>query len=73
MLMDMCLPKFDTDQTNTNKHKLFKKKFCLMSGVKFTLSDITSFLRDNLSGLQKNCSQVRALGADIIYTYFDFE
>ena len=30
----------------------FKKNFCLMSGLKFTLSDITSFLPDNLSGLE---------------------
>ena len=29
----------------------FKKKFCLMSGLKFTLSDVTSFLPDNLSEL----------------------
>ena len=32
----------------------FKKKFCLMSGLKFTLSDVKSFLQDNLSGLEKN-------------------
>ena len=31
----------------------FKKKFYLMSGLKFTLSDATSLLPDNLSGLQK--------------------
>ena len=30
----------------------FKKKFCLMSGLKFTLSGVTSFLPDNLSGLE---------------------
>ena len=29
-----------------------KKKSCLMSGLKFTLSDVTSFLKDNLSGLE---------------------
>ena len=27
----------------------FKEKFCLMSSLKFTLSDVTSFLPDNLS------------------------
>ena len=31
----------------------FKKKFCLMSGMKFTLSDATSLLPDNLCGLKK--------------------
>ena len=31
----------------------FNKKFCLMSDLKFTLSDVTSFLPDNLSGLKK--------------------
>ena len=30
----------------------FKKKFCLMSDLNFTLSDVTSFLPDNLSGLE---------------------
>ena len=30
----------------------FKKKFCLMSGLKFTLSGITLFLPDNLAGLR---------------------
>ena len=29
-----------------------------MSGLKFTLSDVTSFLPDNLSGLKKNYNQV---------------
>ena len=29
----------------------FKKKICLMSNLKFTLSDVTSFLLDNLYGL----------------------
>ena len=36
----------------------FKKFFCLMSGLKFTLSDVTSFLPDNLLVLQKNHIQV---------------
>ena len=30
----------------------FKKKFCLMSGMKFTLSDATSILPDDLCGLK---------------------
>ena len=35
----------------------FKKMFCLMSALKFTLSDVTSFLTDNLSGLKKSYIQ----------------
>ena len=31
----------------------FKKMFCLMSGLKLTLIDVTSFLPGNLFGLQK--------------------
>ena len=31
----------------------FEKKFCLMSGLKFTLSEATSLLPDGLSGLKK--------------------
>ena len=31
----------------------FQKKVCLMSGLKFILADVTSFLPDNLSGLFK--------------------
>ena len=31
----------------------FKKKFCVMSGEKFTLSDATSLLTDDLSWLKK--------------------
>ena len=34
-----------------------KTKFCLMSGLKFTVSDVASFLSDNLSGLEKNYIQ----------------
>ena len=61
-LMDMCLPNFDTYQ-GTVAPNLFKSyansrypdfcqnKFCLMSGRKFILLDVTSFLLDNLSGL----------------------
>ena len=30
----------------------FKKKFCLMPGLKFTLSGVTSFLPDNLPELK---------------------
>ena len=36
----------------------FKEKFCLMSGLKFPLPDVTSFLPDNLSGLEKDYIQV---------------
>ena len=32
----------------------FGKKFCLMPGLKFTLSGVISFLPDNLSELKKN-------------------
>ena len=31
----------------------FKKKFCLMSGLKVALSDATLLLPDDLSGLKK--------------------
>ena len=31
----------------------FEERFCLMSGLKFTLSDVTSFLPNNLSELIK--------------------
>ena len=31
----------------------FKKKFCLISSLKFTVSDVTSFLPENLSELSK--------------------
>ena len=62
-LMDMSLSKFDIYQVAgaTNCFKIyanswfphfFKKKFCLMSGLKFTLSEVTSFLPDNLSELK---------------------
>ena len=63
MVMGMNLPKFyiyqGTGATNcfkshTNLDVLifFKKKFCLMSGLKFTLSDATSLLPDDLPGLK---------------------
>ena len=68
MLMDMSLPKFDIYQGTGAKDFLknqtldvlifFKEKFCLMSGLKFTLPDVTSFLPDNLSGLKKDYIQV---------------
>ena len=32
----------------------FQKRFCLMSGLKIFLSNITPFLPDNLPGLKKN-------------------
>ena len=61
--MDMCLPKFDIYQGTvapecfkslTNIQIFFERKFCLMSGLKFTLSDVTLFLWQNLSVLKKN-------------------
>ena len=64
MLMDMSLPKFDISPgTGYTKscinswcpHFFSKKIFCLMSDMKFTLSDVTSFLSDNQSGLKKSC------------------
>ena len=78
MLMDMDLPKFDIDQgavapscfkSHTNNlcpfiYFFFRKKFCLMSGLKFTLPDVTSFLADNLSGFKKYiqaCLYVRSV------------
>ena len=67
MLIDICLPKFNIYQ-GTSEPVLratitldvlffFKKKYCLMSGLKFTVSDVTSFLPGNLSGLQKIISR----------------
>ena len=64
MLMDMCLPKFDIYQGTVAPNFLrakqtldvlifFKKRFCLMPSLKFTLSDVTTFRPDNLSGLKK--------------------
>ena len=61
MLLGMCLPTFDIYQvtvtlnclkshTNSWCPDFFQKMFCLMSGVKFTFSSVTSFLRDNLLG-----------------------
>ena len=69
MLMDMSLPNFDIYQgkelqinlraTQTLDVLIFlKKKFCLMSGLKFTLSNATSLLPDDLSGLNKNYIQI---------------
>ena len=65
MLMDMCLTKCDIYQgtvaqncfksrTNSSCPNFFQKKkmFCLMSALKFTLSDVTLFLPDNLSGVK---------------------
>ena len=59
----VCLPKFDIYQgrgtTNCLKSHTkfwcpdsFRKKFCLISCLKFILSDVTSFLLDNLAGLK---------------------
>ena len=63
MLMDTWLPKFDIYQgkvaqncfkihTNYRCPNFLQKKFCLMSGLTFALSDVTSFLPDSLSGLK---------------------
>ena len=63
--MDICLPRFDIYQEmiDTNCFKSYasswclgflEKKFFLRSGLKFTLSDVTTFLPENLSGLKKN-------------------
>ena len=60
VLMDMSLPRFDiyqgTGAANCLKNHtdswcpyFFKKIFCLMSSLKFTMSDVTSLLLDNLS------------------------
>ena len=69
MLMDMNLPKFDIYQGTKELQIVlratqildvlifFKKKFCLMSGLKFTLPDATLLLPDDLSGLKKNYIQ----------------
>ena len=66
MLTEMSLTKFDIYQCINQKLQIvlratqtldvlifFNKKLCLMSGLKFTLSDVTSFLPDNLSRLKK--------------------
>ena len=64
VLMDMSLSRFDiyqgTGAANCLKNHtdswcpyFFKKIFCLMSSLKFTMSDVTSLLLDNLSGLIK--------------------
>ena len=65
MLMDMSLPKFDIYLAIKQKFQIllraiqtldfltfFNKKFYLMSGLKSTLSDVTTFLPDNLPGLK---------------------
>ena len=72
MLMEMCIPKFSIYQVAVASNcfkspktldflTCFKNKFCLMSGLKFTLSnDLTLFLPGlkkilwHLSGLKKN-------------------
>ena len=45
----------------------FKKRFCSMSGLKFSLSGVTSFLTDNLSGLNKNIFKLDFLKSYLIY------
>ena len=68
MLMDMNLRKFDIYQGKELQIILkatqtldvlifFNKKFCLMPGLKFTLSNATSLLPADLSGLNKNYIQ----------------
>ena len=66
MLMGMCSPTFNIYQgavapncfkshTNSWCPDFFqKKKLCLMSGMKFTFSDLTLFLPDNLPWLKKD-------------------
>ena len=62
--MDMFLTKVDTSQnaialncfmspTNSDALIFFMKMFNVMSDRRFALSDITSFLLDNPSGLNK--------------------
>ena len=43
--------------TNSWCPHFFQEKVFLMFGLKFTLSDVTSFLPDNLPGLKKNYAQ----------------
>ena len=52
MPMDMSLPKFDIYQAKVSDF-FQKKKFFLMSGPTFALSDVTSSLPDSLSELKK--------------------
>ena len=62
MLTNMCSPKFDNCH-GTGDPTCFKNhanswcpdipQFCLMSGLKFTLPNVISFLPDNLSGVLK--------------------
>lgn len=64
MLMDMHLPKFEIyrsisvpncfeSSTNYQCPDFFLKRFFLMWALKFTLSDVTLFLPDNLFELIK--------------------
>ena len=46
-------PNYLKSHTDSWYRIFFQKKICLMSGLKFALSDLTSFLPDNLSGLKK--------------------
>ena len=63
MLMEMWLPKFDIYQgavplncfkshTNSSCPDFSQKRFYLVSGLKFTLSDVLPFLPDNLSEIK---------------------
>ena len=61
MVMEKCLPTLDIYQVKvaTKSHTyfwcldFFQKTVSLISGLKSTLSKVTSFLLDILSGLQK--------------------
>ena len=64
LLMDMFLPKFIFIKLQQLQIVLrarqtldvlvfYKSKFCLMSGLNFTLPDVASFLPENVSGLKR--------------------
>ena len=75
MLMDMCFPEFANYQgtvasncfkshTNSRCPDFFQKKVCLVSGLKFTLCDVTSVLPENLSWLKnyiQACTEINTL------------
>ena len=83
ILMNMCLPKFDIYQstvalnyfkshTNYWCSDFFQKKFCLMSDLKFTTSDVTSSLPDNLSDLWKIMFRLNFRGILNLLDVFSF-
>ena len=64
MLMDMSLPKSQIvlrDIQTLEVLIFFRKKFCLMSDLKFTLFGVTSFLPDNLSELKNIIFRPKAI------------